>query len=156
MFAVFLDVDGVLNTRTSVAASPEGYKGVDEARVEILSKALKTYGGGKIILTSDWKDTRRNSEDMRYLKAKLAKYGLAIEDKTIDEWHKRGRGIDAYLKQHMEIEEYVILDDCLFDFKDYPKLWERLLLTDGIEKAQTASETPAVETIVFLSYIRKF
>lgn len=53
--------------------------------MEILSKALKTYGGGKIILTSDWKDTRRDSEDMRYLKAKLVKYGLAIEDKIIDE-----------------------------------------------------------------------
>ena len=85
MFAIFLDVDGVLNTRTSVTVSPEGYKGVDEAKVEILSKALKTYGGGKIILTSDWKDTRRDSEDMRYLKAKLVKYGLAIEDKIIDE-----------------------------------------------------------------------
>ena len=40
-FAVFLDVDGVLNTRTTCERSPEGYKGIDDARVEILSKVLK-------------------------------------------------------------------------------------------------------------------
>lgn len=77
-FVVFLDVDGVLNTRTTVQQTPKGYQG------------------------------------------------------------------------------YVILDDCRFDFQSYPKLWERLLLTEGIEHARFAAGTPAVETMVFLDYVKLF
>ena len=51
--------------------------------------------------------------------------------------------------------EYVILDDCKFDFQDYRKLWERLLITDGIERAKFAAKTPAVETMLFLDYIKE-
>ena len=40
VFCSFLDIDDVLNTRTTCERSPEGYKGIDEARVEILSKML--------------------------------------------------------------------------------------------------------------------
>ena len=38
---VFLDVDGVLNTRTTVKRTPYGYTGIDDARVKILANALK-------------------------------------------------------------------------------------------------------------------
>ena len=54
-FAVFLDVDGVLNTSTTVKQTPYGYTGIDDARVEILAHALEKYGGGDIVLSSDWK-----------------------------------------------------------------------------------------------------
>ena len=53
-----------------------------------------------------------------------------------------------------EIEEYVILDDNRFDFRDCEKNWERLLLTNGIENAKIASDTPAIETILFYDYIQ--
>ena len=55
-----------------------------------------------------------------------------------------------------EIDDYVILDDHEFDFMDYTQLWERLLLTDGIERAEFASRTPEVEAIIFMDYIWKF
>ena len=42
-FAVFLDVDGVLNTRTTCQHTPDGYTGIDDARVEILANAIKMY-----------------------------------------------------------------------------------------------------------------
>ena len=61
-----------------------------------------------------------------------------------------------YLKSHPEIEEYVVLDDCRLDFQKDRKLWEHLLLTNGIENAQFASETPAVEAIVFRDYLKLF
>ena len=35
-FVVFLDVDGVLNTRTTCQRTPDGYTGIDDARVVIL------------------------------------------------------------------------------------------------------------------------
>ncbi len=55
-FAVFLDVDGVLNTRKTVISSPDGHIGVDDARIEILAGAVEKYGGGDIVLTSDWEE----------------------------------------------------------------------------------------------------
>lgn len=55
-FVVFMDVDGVLNTNTTVQRTPEGYHGVNAARVEILSKTIAMMGGGDIVLTSDWKN----------------------------------------------------------------------------------------------------
>ena len=60
------------------------------------------------------------------------------------------------MEQHPEIDDFVILDDNIFDFRDYSKLWERLLITKGIERAKFASQTPAVETIVFLEFIKSF
>lgn len=161
---MFMDVDGVLNTNTTVQRTPEGYHGVDAARVEILSKTIAMMGGGDIVLTSDWKNLEPANEDYKYLLSELSKYGLSISAHTKDEKRYRGAGIKAYLKNHPEIEEYVILDDCEFEFDNYTRLWERLLLTTpkginqrarGIEFARYASQTPAVETIMFLEYIKE-
>ena len=155
-FVVFLDVDGVLNTRTTCQRTPDGFTGIDDARVAILANSIKKYGGGDIVLSSDWKDLKPTSDDYLYLVSKLEKYELKITGHTKDSFHKRGAGIMTYLEKHPEIDEYVILDDCKFDFMDYKKLWERLLLTNGIERAEFASRTPAVETIVFRDYIKMF
>lgn len=155
-YAIFLDVDGGLNTRRTVQRTPEGYHGIDDARVEILSNVMKKYKDADLVLTSDWKELRAENEDYRYLLAKLEKYGLKLAGSTEDHYNKRGEGILNYLKEHPEIDDFVILDDNKFDFQDRAKLWERLLLTNGIERAEFASRTPAVETIIFLEYIRAF
>ena len=155
-FAVFLDIDGVLNTRTTVQRTPDGYTGIDDARVAILASSIKKYGGGYIILISDWKSFRISEEDYSYLVSKLGKFGLQIAGKTTDHYNHRGEGIINYLEEHPEIDEFVVLDDNKFDFQDYPRLWERVLKTNGIERAEFASETPAVETIIFLDYIKQY
>ena len=152
-FAVFLDVDGVLNTSTTVKQTPYGYTGIDDARVEILAHALEKYGGGDIVLSSDWKELNPKHDDYVYLVSKLKKYGLEISGQTFDSNLERGKGIKEYLEEHSEIEEFVTLDDMTFDFERYKKLLERLLLTNGIENVKFASRTPAVEAIVFLDYI---
>lgn len=156
-FVVFLDVDGVLNTRTTVQRTPDGYTGIDSARVEILAKVIQKMGGGDIVLSSDWKKMKSSADDYTYLVSKLEQWGLTISAHTKDQTYTaRGAGILAYLKEHPEIMEYVILDDHKFDFENYKKLWERLLITDGIERAKFAARTPAVETILFLDYIKEF
>ena len=155
-FAVFLDVDGVLNTRTTVKQTPYGYTGIDDERVEILAHALEKYGGGDIVLSSDWKELNPKHDDYVYLVSKLKKYGLEISGQTFDSNLERGKGIKEYLEQHSEIEEFVILDDMTFDFERYKKFWERLLLTNGIENVKFASRTPAVEAILFLNFIHVF
>ena len=68
----------------------------------------------------------------------------------------RGAGVLEYLSEHPEIEEYVIFDDNTFDFRDYRKLWERLLITNGIENARFASQAPAVEALIFMDYLKLF
>lgn len=154
-FVVFLDVDGVLNSRTTVQKTPDGYQGIDDARVVILSKVIEKMGGGDIVLSSDWKEMKSTDDDYVYLTSKLAQCGLSISAHTRDHKHNRGVGILSYLDEHPEVKEYVILDDCHFDFEDDRRLWERLLLTNGIERARFASKTPAVETMLFLDYIRE-
>lgn len=62
-FVVFLDIDGVLNTRTTVQSSPKGYTGIDDVRVAMLANTIKKYGGADIVLTSDWKNLREDDED---------------------------------------------------------------------------------------------
>ena len=155
-FVVFLDVDGVLNTRTTVERTPDFHTGIDDARVEILAKAVRKYGNADIVLSSDWKDMKEDEDDFCYLISKLEKKGLALAGKTTDHYNNRGEGILKYLELHPEIDEFVILDDNKFYFRDYPNLWERLLITNGIERAEFASQTPAVEAIIFLDYIRMF
>lgn len=154
-FAIFLDVDGVLNTRKTVISSPDGHIGVDDTRIRILARVIKKYGGGDIVLTSDWKNVRIG-DDLDYLRGKLMEYGLGISAMTQDHWNNRGQGIQSYLEEHSEIDEYVVLDDNRYDFEDFPKLWERLLITDGIENAAFTSKTPAVEAILFREYIKEF
>jgi hypothetical protein len=155
-FAVFLDVDGVLNSKSTVQNTPDGYTGIDDLRVEILANVIKKYGKAELILTSDWKEMRETAADYQYLLSKLEKYGLRITGKTRDHVSNRGEGINDYLKEHSEIDDFVILDDKAYDFPDDKKLWERLLLTDGIENAKCASKTPQVEAMIFLDYIRSF
>lgn len=155
-FVVFLDVDGVLNTRTTVERTPDFHTGIDDARVAVLAKAVRKYENADIVLSSDWKDMKEDEDDFCYLVSKLEKKGLTLVGKTTDHWNNRGEGILKYLELHPEIDEFVILDDNKFDFRDYPNLWERLLITNGIERAEFASETPAVETIIFFDYIKMF
>lgn len=152
-FVVFLDVDGVLNTRTTVQRTPRGFTGIDDARVRILAGAIQKYGGGDIVITSDWKRLSKTDDDYIYLVSKLEKQGLKITSHAPDVNYARGAGVAKYLEEHPEIEEYVILDDCPFDFEQYKKLWERLLLTNGIEKIRFASRTPTVEALLFKDYI---
>ena len=99
---------------------------------------------------------KTTDDDYMYLVSKLEKYGLHIKEGTIDRYHNRGEGIQNYLEKHPEVEEFVILDDNVFDFRDDRNLWERLLLTNGIENAAFAAKTPAVETIIFHDYIKMF
>lgn len=153
-FAIFLDVDGVLNTGKTVISSPDGHIGVDDTRIGILAGAINKYGGGEIILTSDWKNVRIGG-DLEYLKEKLMGHGLKISAATEEHYNKRGQGVWNYLEEHPEIDEYIILDDNRFDFEDFPRLWERMLITDGIENAAFASKTPAVEAIIFREYIKE-
>lgn len=159
-FVVFLDVDGVLNTRTTCERAPsEQYTGIDESRIRILAGAMRECKASGVVLTTTWKDLRPDHEDYIYLKDGLSKYGVEILGKT-DEPRpfQRGKGILDYLKDNSEIDEFVVLDDQHFDFDDDSRLWENYLDTQGkgIEHAVTASQTPTVTAIDFCDVIKKY
>ncbi len=152
-FVVFLDIDGVLNTRTTCQVAPSGYQGVDDERVKLLAKAMKKVNAKGIVLTSTWKDLKDGADDRDYLFGKFSEYGLGVLNSTIDKSvHKRGEGILNYLRSHPDIDEFVVIDDMHFDFEDYSKIWESFLDTrgKGIENAVAAGRTPSIAAILFL------
>lgn len=157
---VFLDVDGVLNTKKSCVHAPSGiYVGIDEARVEILSKIMKLYRIEGVVLTSTWKNLKNDDEDYIYLVESLNKQGIEIFGKTEEKQERqRAEGVLCFLKEHPEIEEFVILDDQHYGFGDYQKLWENFIDTKGkgIEYGTTASKTPTVTSILFEDAIKKY
>ena len=158
-FVVFLDVDGVLNTRTSCVRTPSAkYYGVEESRISLLSYAMSTAGANGVVLTTTWKNMRPNDEDYIYLIEALKNYDIKVLGRTKERWgSQREEGIKDYLEENPEINEYVILDDNQYGFDDYTKMWERFLDTKGkgIENATYASRTPAVETMLFLDAIKE-
>ena len=96
--------------------------------------------------------------DFIYLVEALKKYDIEVLGRTKERWgSQREEGIKDYLKEHPDVEEYVILDDNQYGFDDYNKMWERFLDTKGkgIENATYASRTPAIETMLFLDAIKE-
>lgn len=157
-FVVFLDVDGVLNTRTTCERAPsEMYTGIDEARIRILAGAMRECRVSGVVLTTTWKNLRPDHEDYIYLKEGLSKYGIEILGKTEEpSLFQRGKGITDYLNKTQEIDEFVILDDQHFDFHDNRKLWENYIDTcgRGIENSVAGSKTPTVTAMLFLDAIK--
>lgn len=128
MLTIFLDIDGVLNTCLTVERSYKGYTGIDSLRVETLAKAINKFGGASIVLTSDWKDISNKEKDLDYLSDKLAEYNLLFSDKAPNCRHERGLSIIKYLEAHPDIDEFVVLDDNTYEFKDYKKSGKDLFL----------------------------
>lgn len=157
---VFLDVDGVLNTKSSCVKAPsEKYVGIDEARIEVLAYAMKQNCVDGVVLTSTWKDMREDEEDYVYLVDSLHKCGIRVLGKTKEErFTRREEGILQYLELHPEVEDFVIIDDQHFGFEKHSKLWESFLDTKGkgIENCVVASKTPSIQAILFLDSIKEY
>lgn len=147
MKAMFLDIDGVLNTPSSESRCGE-YIGIDDEKVENLKKIVENTKA-EIVLISTWKKYWRKEEKLKslqdysanYLDEKLAKQGLKAVDKTKDKsdgrYLSRGESILEYVYRN-NVEKYIILDDCQFDY-DGCYLTDYLIKTkqaEGLTKAQ--------------------
>lgn len=125
MKIIFLDVDGVLNTK-STKARCNGYIGIDENKLPFLKEIVESTGA-EIVLISTWKEhwerlpERKRFQDAfaNQLDEKLNSVGLKVLDKTEDKrdgvWYSRGEGILDYLAYHI-VSSFVILDDLQFDY----------------------------------------
>lgn len=126
MKVIFLDLDGVLNSRAyDRTRNWEELTYIDETRLSLV-KEITDATGAVIVFTSTWrvdwdKDPSKRDEDGRYIADTFALYGLEIHDKTPDRGLDADRGdeIREWLKNVDEpVESFVIIDDCVYDWGD--------------------------------------
>ena len=127
MNAVFLDIDGVLNSMPF--QNRTGLDFDDDMVKRLADIVLQT--DSVIILASTW-NALRDCEDpacakmYSHLEEKLAEHLLSIHDIT-EPKKVRPKAIHDYLKKHPEISNFVILDD---DFG--PENYDRYHLSEHL------------------------
>lgn len=144
MKVIFLDIDGVLNSRAYDRKRKwDEQTDIDETRMPLI-KEIVDATEAKIVLSSTWrqhwdKENSRCDVDGRYINDTFAKFGLTIYDKTPDLGilALRKDEINAWLKDNGgNIETFVIIDDYHYGWGD---LSEHFIKTEpnfrlGIEK----------------------
>lgn len=119
MKIIFLDIDGVLNSKAYDAQRNWNEQtDIDETRLPLVKK-LAEETGAKIVLSSTWREhwdkvPEKCDEDGVYINEAFAKFGLEIYDKTPDLGISANRPdeIKAWLDSTKEtIEKFVIIDD---------------------------------------------
>jgi hypothetical protein len=136
MKVIFLDIDGVLNCRSSKSRCGV-YLGIDDDKVTRLRQIVDATGA-KIVLSSSWrsnwfKDEDFNCESGRYIDRKLKREGLAILDKTgVDIRDRRRKEVENWM-QGKNIEAYVILDDLDYGwgYSDCVNHWVETSFSNG-------------------------
>ncbi len=146
MKILFLDIDGVLNSRAyDRKRNLDEQTNIDETRLPLLKEIIDATDA-KIVLSSTWrqhwdKDSNRCGVGGRYINRIFAKFGLAIYDKTPN------LGIGALRRDEIQkwlddidqdIESFVIIDDYRYGWGE---LSNRFVKTDpnfsfGLENEQ--------------------
>lgn len=135
MNVVFLDYDGVVNTPMWDADGkhcrfnfPEDNSVNNFQCVQWVSEFCQKYGYS-VVVSSTW---RMDKNYIDCLRNGGLREGVEVVGKTPVHRHDhatRGGEIDAYLKEHPEINRFLIFDD-EDDFDYFPELREHLVLCD--------------------------
>lgn len=139
MKVIFLDVDGVLNCKTTKERCM-GYIGIDRKKV-LLLKHICAETGAEIVLVSTWKscwykEPEKKCEQDGFadeLDKSLGAFGLTIFDRTYDDIFDRADEILKWLEQN-PAEKFVILDDEDFSYKQarLNKFWVKTDYNTGL------------------------
>ena len=130
MRALFLDIDGVIATPTSVRLNyllgrPVDRQWYDQVALDYLGR-LVTETGAVVVLTSNWRHDLSSTDElmlaiMDNLLAQLAAVGAPMFDATPSLLgHDRSAEVGAWLDAH-PCETYAILDD-LACFEERPEV----------------------------------
>lgn len=130
MKAIFLDVDGVLNSDEYFDKiknlNIDGIQSeIDVEKIKLLNIAINETMA-KIVLTSSWRYTR-NAQELRKL---LSEYGIST-DSTPFIQNERGLEIKQYLSEHPDVEDFVIVDDEIFDSYDDELIKKLVKISNG-------------------------
>jgi hypothetical protein len=115
MKVIFLDIDGVLNCAGSASKLilEDGlvYKGIDKERILRL-KELVDKTNAIVVLTSTWRHhLYKNDRVDKYMRQRFKRYGIKIYSCVDYYKNNRGAGIELWLSEHPEVEEWVVIDD---------------------------------------------
>jgi len=127
---IFLDVDGVLNSDEYFDKiknlNIEGIeREIDVEKIKLLKKAIEETGA-KVVLSSSGRYTRNGQQ----LKELLANYGIYV-DTTPFLQNKRGLEIKQWLSNNQSVEDFVILDDEVFDSYDERLIKKLIKISNG-------------------------
>lgn len=130
MKVIFLDIDGVLNSDEYVdrvkKTDIQGIeRDIDIEKVKLLKRAIDETGA-KVVLSSTWRYTK----NARYLKELLANYGIRL-DSTPYIQDKRGLEIKKWLSENQGVEDFLIIDDEIFDSFDEGLMKKLVKISNG-------------------------
>ena len=130
MKVIFLDIDGVLNSdeyldkvKNSDIQGIE--RDIDVEKVKLLKRAIDETGA-RVVLSSSWRYTR----NARYLKELLANYEIRV-DSTPYIQDIRGLEIKKWLSENQGVEDFIILDDEIFDSFDEGLIKKLVKVSNG-------------------------
>lgn len=136
-FYIFLDIDGVMFDWDFIQSCGENFKVIEtlspescEALNYLIQKLSYSYQP-KLVISSSW---RRNMEHTVNI---LRKHNIKIDinniyktDFSYETMHQRGKEILSFLqKENCKTNNYVIIDDDMFDFEKYFSS-DRIIKTD--------------------------
>lgn len=106
MSVAFVDIDGVMNTHSSIRQF--GCNHIGDEHLKLL-KLLIDKTQAEIVISSTW---REYPSDLALLKARFLEFGLVVLDCTlvlrnVGRFHE----IQAWLDDHPAVDKFVILDD---------------------------------------------
>lgn len=139
MNAIFLDIDGVLNTQESLY----NHNFNQEVEIDIdkllLLKELIDKTNSLVVLSSSWRIgltiedgiIKSKSDFHDDFLSLLDMYGITLYDRTPSIEGNRAKEIHAYLKMHPEIDNYIILDD---EYVDDLNLIQTSYYVDGLSR----------------------
>lgn len=130
MKVIFLDVDGVLNSdeyiKGTIKSNIQGIeKHVDVEKIKLLRQAI-VQTNAKVVLTSSWRLTKMAQELIKL----LITYGI-YADSTPYIRNERGLEIKQWLADNQNVEDFVILDDEIFDSYDEGLMKKLVKISNG-------------------------
>ena len=130
MKVIFLDIDGVLNSdeyldkvKNSDIQGIE--RDIDVGKVKLLKRAIDETGA-RVVLSSSWRYTR----NARYLKELLANYEIRVNSTPYIQ-DIRGLEIKKWLSENQGVEDFIILDDEIFDSFDEELIKKLVKVSNG-------------------------
>ena len=130
MKVIFLDIDGVLNSDEYFDKIKNlDIQGIEQEidieKIKLLKKAINETGA-KVVLSSSWRYTRNGQQ----LKELLSNYEIYVDSTPLIQ-NKRGLEIKKWLSEHQCIEDFVILDDEVFDSYDDVLIKKLVKISNG-------------------------
>ena len=130
MKVIFLDVDGVLNSdeyiKRTIKSNIQGIeKHVDVEKIKLLRQAI-VQTNAKVVLTSSWRLTKMAQELIKL----LITYGI-YADSTPYIRNERGLEIKQWLVDNQNVEDFVILDDEIFESYDEGLMKKLVKISNG-------------------------